>query len=148
MGDNEPVTSTPELTGYQRLGPREYLDRLLAEYQLSDADVAGAVTVRTPPGAGGKPGPPEYLIRETLLRPYDPFPCAGDSEAREFCLSIASEIILAAGISLQEAIEHINQHWSRPAPGKPALRIWIVGEDLVYHEDPDFWARVILEQTS
>jgi hypothetical protein len=138
----------PELTGYHPVGPREYLDRLLAEYQLSDADVAGAVTVRTPAGTGGKPGPQEYLIHETLLRPHAPFPCAGDSEAREFCLSIASEIALAARITLQEAIERINQHWSKPAPGRPAPRVWIVGLDLAYHEDPEYWARVILEQTS
>jgi hypothetical protein len=45
--------------------------------------VAGAVTVRTPAGAGGKPGPPQYLIRETPLSQHDPFPCAGDSEARD-----------------------------------------------------------------
>jgi hypothetical protein len=141
------MTGTPEPSGYHRIGPREYLDRLLAEYHLSEADVAGAVTVRTPPGVGGKPGPPEYLIRESLLRRHDPFPCAGDSEALEFCLSIASEIVLAAGISLQEAVERINQHWSRPSPGKPAPRVWIVGEDLAYHEDPDYWAHVIIEQT-
>jgi hypothetical protein len=141
------VTLTPELSGYHRVGSREYLDRLLTEYQLSEADVAGALILRTPPGAGGKPGPPEYHIRESLLRPHDPFPCAGDSKAREFCLSIASEIVLAAGISLQEAIERINQHWSTPGLGKPTPRIWIVGEALAYHEDPGFWARVILEQT-
>jgi hypothetical protein len=138
----------PELTGYHLVGPKEYLDRLLTEYQLSEADVAGAVTFRTPPGIGGKPGPPEYLIHETLLRPHDPFPCAGDSQAREFCLRIASEIVLTDGISLQEAIERINQHWSKPAPGRPAPRIWIAGLDLAYHEDPEYWARVILEQTS
>jgi hypothetical protein len=142
------VTGAPGFTGYHPVGPRKYLDRLLAEYQLSDADVAEAVTVRTPAGAGGKPGSPEYLIRETLLRPHDPFPCAGDAEAREFCLSIASEIVLAARITLQEAIERINQHWSEPAPGRPAPRTWIVGEDIVYHEDPEYWALVILEQTS
>jgi hypothetical protein len=39
------------------------------------------------------------------------------------------------------------EHWSKPAPGKPAPRIWIAGQDLTYHEDPAFWARVILEQT-
>jgi hypothetical protein len=142
------VTGAPGFTGYHPVGPRKYLDRLLAEYQLSDADVAEAVTVRTPAGAGGKPGSPEYLIRETLLRPHDPFPCAGDAEAREFCLSIASEIVLTARITLQEAIERINQHWSEPAPGRPAPRTWIVGEDIVYHEDPEYWALVILEQTS
>jgi hypothetical protein len=141
------VTGTPELTGYESVGPREYLDRLLAEYQLSDADVAGAVTIRTPPGVGGKPGPPEYLIRTSLLRPHDPFPCAGDSEARQFCLRIASEIVLSAGTSLHDAIGRINQHWSNPAPGKPAPRTWIVGLSLAYHEDPCYWARAILEQT-
>jgi hypothetical protein len=51
------VTGTQELAGYQRVGPREYLDRLLAEYRLTAADVAGAIIVRTPPSAGGKPGP-------------------------------------------------------------------------------------------
>lgn len=61
MRDNEPVTM-PGPADYQRLGPREYLDRLLAEYKLSDADVIRAVIVRPPPGAGGKPGPVEYLF--------------------------------------------------------------------------------------
>ena len=144
----KPVTGTPEQTGYHRVGPKQYLDRLLADYQLTADDVAGAVAVRTPPGTGGEPGPPEYLIHEPLLRPHDPFPCAGDPEAREFCFSIASEIVLTAGISLHEAIERINQHWSAPATGKPAPRTWIVGQDLVYHEDPGYWARVIPEQTS
>lgn len=128
------------------LGPREYLDRLLAEYDLSDADVAGATMARTPPGPGGRPGPAEYLIRESLLRPHDPFPCAGDAEAREFCFSIASELMLAAGISRREAIARINEFWSAPAPGRTGPRVWIVGLDLAYHETPDFWARVILGQ--
>lgn len=139
----------PGRVGYQRLGPREYLDRLLAEYKLSDADVARAVIVRTPPGAGGKPGPAEYLIHESLLRPHDPFPCAGDSEAREFCQAIASEIVLTTGISPQEAVALINRHWPpEPAPGTPGPRMWIVGLDVAYHEDADFWARVILERAS
>lgn len=142
------MTGTPEETGYHRVGSRECLDRLLAEYDLTAADVAGDVLVRTPPGVGGKPGPPEYLIRESLLRPHDPFPCAGDYQAREFCLGVASEIVLTAGISLQEAVERINQHWSKPAPGKPVPLIWIAGQDLIYHEDPAYWARLILEQTS
>jgi hypothetical protein len=141
------VTGTPDLSGYHPVGPKKYLDRLLAEYQLTAADVAGAIAIQTLPGAGGTPGPPQYLIRESLLRPHDPFGCAGDSEAREFCLSIASEIVLTADISLQEAIERINQHWSRPAPGKPAPRIWIVGLALAYHETPSYWARCILQQT-
>jgi hypothetical protein len=55
------MTGTPEPAGYHRIGSREYLDRLLAEYHLSDADVAGAVTVRIPPGVGGNPGPPERI---------------------------------------------------------------------------------------
>jgi len=46
--------------------------RLLAEYRLTAAEVAGAIAVRTPPG--GALGLPEYLIRESLLRPHDPFP--------------------------------------------------------------------------
>jgi hypothetical protein len=49
--------------------------------------------------------------------------------------------VLIAGISLQEAIERINQHWVRPAPGEPGQRTWIVGLDTVYHEDPEYWAR-------
>jgi hypothetical protein len=141
------VTDTPELHGYHRLGPREYLDRLLAEYGLSAEDVADAIMIRTPPGAGGNPGPPEYLIRGTLLRPHDPFPCAGDAEAREFCLAVATEMVLAAGITEQEAIDRVNQHWSTPPPGQSAPRVWIVGLDLAYHEEPAYWAHRILEQT-
>lgn len=141
------VTARAEFAGYQPVGPREYLDRLLAEYRLTAADVAGAITCWTPPSTGGNPGPPEYLIRESLLRPHEPFRCAGDSEAREFCLSIAAEIVLIAGIAMEEAIERINQHWAGPARREQDPRIWIVGLDIAYHEDPGYWARVILEQT-
>lgn len=141
------MTDRPQLAGYHPVGPKEYLDRLLREYELAAADVAGAIAVRTPPAAGGKPGPPEYLIRESLLRSHDPFPCAGDQGAREFCLGIASEIVMISGMSWPEAVARINQHWSAPAPGRPGPRIWIAGLDLVYHETPGYWARVILEQT-
>jgi hypothetical protein len=141
------VTDTQVPAGYHPVGPRDYLDRLLAEYQLSAADVAGAILVRTPPAIGGKPGPPQYLISGTLLRPHDPFPCAGDAEAREFCLNIVSEIVLASGLSRREAVELVNRHWSVPAPGRLSPRIWIVGLDLAYHEDPSYWAQAILEQT-
>lgn len=57
-------------------------------------------------------------------------------------------MVLAAGITLPEAIERINRHWSKPDPGKPAPRVWIAGLDLAYHEDPGYWARVILGQAS
>ena len=140
----------PDFTGYAQVGLREDLDHLLSEYGLSDADVAGTVMVWTPPGTdvGGRSWPPEYLIREELMRSHDPFPCAGDREAREFCFSIASEIVLVAGVSLQEAIDRINQHWSTPVPGRAAPRIWITCGSMVYHETAEYWARRILEQTS
>jgi hypothetical protein len=36
--------------------------------------------------------------------------------------------------------------YHRLGPREYAPRVWIAGLDLTYHEDPDFWARVILDR--
>jgi hypothetical protein len=61
------------------------------------------------PGSRWPAGTPGALPR--------PPPAGADQGTREFCLSIASGIVLTAQITLREAIERINQHWSKPACG-------------------------------
>jgi hypothetical protein len=125
------------------VGRAEELARFLAEYGLERDEVRGLVAERTPPGIGGRPGPPAYMVHRSLLRSHGEFPCAGDAEALAFCWQVAAEMVDLSGISLQEAVARVNRHWSRPDAGGRVPRVWIVGLDLVYHEEPDHWARRI-----
>ena len=147
VDQNELVTKTPDLTGYHSVGPKEYLDRLLEEYGLIADELGESIVVRRPPGIGGAPGPPEYLVHESLLRSHDPFRCAGDTEALDFCLEIAHRMTDTFGISRHEAIARINQHWSAPGPDGRTPRVWIIGLDIAYHETPKYWAQRIIDQT-
>jgi hypothetical protein len=131
------------VSDYVRLGPRKSLDRFLAEYALTAADVHGDIVVRVPPGAGGSPGEAEYLVHESLLRSHGEFPCAGDAEALGFCREIAEDMVTTFGITQQEAVARINRQWSDPATDGHTPRIWIVGLDIVYHELPEYWAKTI-----
>ncbi|GAA4233448.1 hypothetical protein GCM10023075_49810 [Streptosporangium album] len=40
-----------------------------------------------------------------------------------------------------EAVACVNDHWSASDGDGP--RVWIVGLDLAYHEDPEYWAHTI-----
>ena len=125
------------------VGRAEDLARFLAEYGLEPDDVEGLIAERMPPGIGGKPGPSAYMVHRSLLQPHGEFPCAGDAEALAFCWQVAAEMVDLFGISLQEAVARVNRHWSQAGPDERVPSVWIVGLDLVYHEEPDYWARCI-----
>ncbi len=128
---------------FVRVGYKSDLARFLVEYDLAEEDVQGLITVRTPPGPGGAPGPREYLVHASLLRPHGEFPCAGDAEALSFCRQIADEMATLFGITHEEAVARINRHWSRPGQGGREPLVWIVGIDIAYHETPGYWAHTI-----
>ncbi|GAA2146228.1 hypothetical protein GCM10009760_35760 [Kitasatospora kazusensis] len=125
------------------VGERSDLDRLLAEYGLAFDELRDRVVSRTPPGVGGVPGPVEYLVHESVLRPGAEFPCAGDDAARRFCSEIADELSAGFGIGRAEAVGRVNRHWSGPGEDGRTPRTWIVGLDIAYHEDAQFWAGLI-----
>jgi hypothetical protein len=127
--------------GYEAVGPREYLDRLLAEYRLREGDLGDRVRVRTPPsGTSGMVPPLEYLVHESVLRSHGQFPCAGDNEALAFCEEIADVMARGYGISRSEAVARVNRQWSHAGPSGRVPRVWIVGLDIAYHEDASHWA--------
>jgi hypothetical protein len=126
---------------YEAVGPRQYLDRFLAEYGLSEEHVRDRIKVRVdgPWVPGGEAGE-TYLVHTSLLSSHGEFPCAGDRKALAFCRGIAEEMARAFGIPRAEAVARINRQWPEPdAPGR-VPRVWIVGLDLVYHETEAFWA--------
>ncbi|MGK5553679.1 hypothetical protein ACSNOI_18865 [Actinomadura kijaniata] len=127
--------------GFVSVGPREYLDRLLAEYGLTENEVRGAIRVRPAPY-----GKQEYLVRASMLRSQGEFPCAGDAEALEFCREVAEALATDTGITREEAVAQVNRHWSDNGPN-PKPRVWIVGLDIAYHELPEYWAKLIHEAT-
>jgi hypothetical protein len=63
------------------------------------------------------------------------FPFKTDDKSKVFCLSIAQEMTLLFGISDAQALRRICRCW-RHVPE-------IVGQDIVYHETEDFWAKTI-----
>jgi hypothetical protein len=127
-----------DLAGYETVGPKEYLDRFLAEYGLTEADVRGKVGLRNFPWAV-----PECLVHESLLRSHGEFPCAGDVKALMFCREIVDEMVRAYGITHDEAVARVNRQWSDPGPSGRVPRIWIVGLDIAYHETAAYWAATI-----
>lgn len=54
-----------------------------------------------------------------------------DAEAQDFCCLIVSELVRNFGIDSSEALGRLNRAWRG---------ISIVGDDIVYHEDEEFWA--------
>ncbi|EEP70429.1 hypothetical protein MCAG_00756 [Micromonospora sp. ATCC 39149] len=71
---------------YEAVGPRWYLDRLLAEYHLREEQLGDRIRVRRHARwTSGEVRPQEYLVHEPVLRPHGQFPCAGDNEALAFC---------------------------------------------------------------
>jgi hypothetical protein len=57
-----------------------------------------------------------------------------DEQAEAFCDKIAECMVSFFSISLDEAIARVNQQWKGQA---------IVGLDIVYHKDPENWAKDI-----
>ena len=141
------VPPDPHYADYVSLGPREYLDRFLDEFDLSADDVRGKVAVRAGIGSHGVQED-DYMIHESLLRSSSEFPCAGDAAAVEFCREIVEEMVAGLGLTRTEAVALVNRQWSDPDSGDRAPRVWIVGLDLVYHEEPAFWARHIYVATA
>ena len=131
----------PDDDTYESVGPRRFLDRLLAEYDLREEHVRDKIRVRTDtPWVSG--GTPEavYLVHQSLLRSHGEFPCAGDNEALTFCREIAEEMVRAFGTTYTEAVARINRQWSTPGASGREPRIWIVGLDIAYHQSPADWA--------
>jgi hypothetical protein len=126
---------------YESIGPREYFDRFLAEYGLSEEQVRERIKVRAEssliPGGAAKE---IFLVHRSLLRSHGEFPCAGDHEALAFCRRVAEEMARAYRIPRAEAVARINRQWSHPDGAGRVPRVWIVGLDLVYHETADHWA--------
>lgn len=54
-----------------------------------------------------------------------------DERARKYCDLILSEMIKAFGIDRAEAVGRLNRAWRR---------LSITGDDMIYHEDEEFWA--------
>jgi hypothetical protein len=54
-----------------------------------------------------------------------------DSDAYDFCMTIANTMAQKYGISLEEAIKRINRLWVGDE---------IVGDDLIYHRLESWWA--------
>ncbi|GAA1532645.1 hypothetical protein GCM10009678_13710 [Actinomadura kijaniata] len=135
---DEPFDSSDD--GYVSIGPREYLDRLLAEYGLTEDEARDAVRVRPAPY-----GMQEYLVHASMLRSQGEFPCAGDAEALEFCREVAEALAADLGVTREEAVAQVNRHWSDNGPD-PKPRVWIVGLEIAYHELPEYWAERIREQ--
>ncbi|WP_313919556.1 hypothetical protein [Tahibacter sp.] len=58
-----------------------------------------------------------------------------DAEGREFCESIAREMVRLFGISLDEAVGRINRAWRDDRA--------VVADSVVYHETDSYWAKKI-----
>ncbi|WP_410812224.1 hypothetical protein [Micromonospora sp. 067-2] len=129
---------------FETVGPREYLDRLLTEYQLDEQELGDQIRVRTPPRWLPNEIPTqEYLVDASLLRSHGDFACAGDTEALAFCENIINAMTTGYGISRNEAVARLNKHWSHADPPGRVPRVWIVGLDIVYHEEAESWAALI-----
>ncbi|KUL25425.1 hypothetical protein [Actinoplanes awajinensis] len=130
-----------EYEGYEPIGPQEDLIRLLAEYNLREEDLQGAIRTRTLPSGVANADETQYLVHRSILRPHGAFSCAGDNEALDFCETVADEMVHAFGISRAEAVARVNRQWSEPEASLGEVpRVWIVGSDLVYHDEPADWA--------
>jgi len=57
-----------------------------------------------------------------------------DKESQFFCESIAREMVRLFNISHDEAIGRINREW---------MRRKIIGDDVIYHETENYWAKNI-----
>jgi hypothetical protein len=128
-----------EFPGYKPLGPKPFLDRLMREYRLSEADLRGKLRSHANRSSiGDESFDREYLVHRSVLRSRGEFRCAGDAEARAFCAKVADAMVAARGITRDEAVARINRHWAT---------VWIVGLDIAYHREPDWWADHIYRHT-
>ncbi|GAB3828435.1 hypothetical protein GCM10027610_013370 [Dactylosporangium cerinum] len=129
---------------FEPVGPRDYLDRLLTEYHLDGQELAGRIKSRQPPRwTSGEMPELEYLVHESVLRSHGDFACAGDAEAQAFCEDIVAAMTRGYGIPRSEAVARVNKHWSHADPPGRVPRVWIVGLDIVYHEEAVYWAALM-----
>jgi hypothetical protein len=63
------------------------------------------------------------------------FQCAGDTEADAFVASVVDAMTFLFGVSRQEAVLRVEQHWR--------LQLLAGPDDVVYHETPEYWAQTI-----
>jgi hypothetical protein len=126
---------------YVSVGPKPYLDRLLIEYGLTEAEVGDKIRSQTASfWIDGEVFELEYLVHESVLRSLGEFSCAGDAEALSFCGEMADAMVSSFGVARDEAVAHINRRWSHSGPRGRSSRVWVVGLDIVYHETPEYWA--------
>jgi hypothetical protein len=124
---------------YVPVGPKPYLDRLVREYRLRQADLRRRIRSRSNPSQiGDERFEREYLVHRSVLRSQGAFRCAGDAEAEAFCNEVAHAMVTARGVTREEAVARINRQWSST---------WIVGLDLVYHRTAERWAEHIYRHT-
>jgi len=62
------------------------------------------------------------------------FTIVTDEQSRKYLLRIAEEMVNFFGITEEEAIGRINRYWDNQE---------IMGDDLIYHELPSYWAKTI-----
>jgi len=119
------------------------LDRFLGEYGLTVSALQDKIATRVPVGGGGRPGPVEDLVHDSFLRSHGWLPFAGRTRALQFCRAVAHQMSTDFGITPGEAVARIVRHWCEPGDDRRTPRTWIVGSDIAYHEEPDFWAKHI-----
>jgi hypothetical protein len=130
---------------YVSLGAAEFMRRFIQEFDLTAEQLDGKVLVTPTRWYGTESGLDEYWVHESMLRSHGEFPCAGDAQALEFCREIVAAMV-AQGTTSERAVRLLNQLWSDPGKDGHTPRIWIIGLDIAYHETPEHWARVALEQ--
>ena len=57
-----------------------------------------------------------------------------DAESDAFCRQIVADLARLFGVPTDEAVGRINRQWRGLA---------FVGEDIIYHETPEYWAHVM-----
>jgi len=65
----------------------------------------------------------------------NPFTFNLDTKGLAFCHEIADDLVTFFKIPRDEAIGRINRHWHGQSINRP--------DNVVYHEDSDFWAKTI-----
>ncbi|MEM7346680.1 MAG: hypothetical protein AAF485_20750 [Chloroflexota bacterium] len=57
-----------------------------------------------------------------------------DDESHDYCIEIMGEMRSLFNISEEEAVARMNREWKG---------LHLIGDDLIYHESPSFWAKNI-----
>lgn len=62
----------------------------------------------------------------------DKFEFVTDDQSAEYCKDIIEKMVSLFGIGTEEAIGRMNDYWRRAS--------FLGPDDLIYHEDTDYWA--------